>query len=185
MLEERKDGEVAMKERQKKQKTENARIRQQNLQDRNKQADIQAGKRDEDGRMVKSAQHIPAALPLTSSAVPPNVAEASRPYRTFKEEVRQQRGAVGRPYMVEYKPAVLVNYYNPLIWFHIARVGEYCRPQMSQAEIVRELKKIDPVVFAKLAPQTLGAWIDRSGESPHWSDKTLAQVERGNSPGAS
>ena len=54
---------------------------------------------------------------------------------------------------------------------------------MSQAEIVRELKKIDPVVFAKLALQTLGAWIDISGESPCWSDKTLARVERGNSPG--
>ena len=127
VLEERKDEEAAAEEWRKKRNTENARIRQQNLRDRKKEADIEAGIRDEDGRIIKSTQHIPAApLPLTSSAVPLRVAEASRPNRTLKEEVCQQRGTVGRPRMVEYKPAVLVNYYNPLIWVHIARVGAYC-----------------------------------------------------------
>lgn len=184
VLEERKDEEAAAEEWRKKRNTENTRIRQQNLRDQKKEADIEAGIRDEDGRIIKSTQHIPAApLPLTSSAVPLCVVEASRPNQTLKEEVCQQRGSVGHPRMVEYKPAILMNYYNPLIWVRIARVGVYCRPQMSPTQIIRELKKLDPVVFAKLVPQTLGAWIDRSGESPRWSDSTLAQVERGNSPG--
>ncbi len=54
---------------------------------------------------------------------------------------------------------------------------------MSPSEIVKALQRKDNVLFAKLAPQTLGAWIDRTGEVPRWSDRTLERVERGNHPG--
>ena len=54
---------------------------------------------------------------------------------------------------------------------------------MKPAEIVHELKLKDPILFAKLAPQTLGAWIDRFGDISVWSKKTIERVKRGNSPG--
>lgn len=54
---------------------------------------------------------------------------------------------------------------------------------MSPSEIVWDLKCYDPVSFERLAPQTLGAWIDRSGDKPQWSARTLAYVQKGYRPG--
>jgi hypothetical protein len=54
---------------------------------------------------------------------------------------------------------------------------------MSPKEILTELQKKDPVLFAKLAPQTVGAWIDRTDESPKWNVHTLERVDHGNHPG--
>ncbi|KAH7903292.1 hypothetical protein BJ138DRAFT_1020875 [Hygrophoropsis aurantiaca] len=54
---------------------------------------------------------------------------------------------------------------------------------MSPAEIVKILHTTNWKFFKKLAPQTLGAWIDRSGKVPRWSDATLRRVEKGNKPG--
>jgi hypothetical protein len=54
---------------------------------------------------------------------------------------------------------------------------------MQPAEIVKELHKIDSKMFHKLAPQTVGAWIDWTGDCPQWSDVTLERIKRGNKPG--
>lgn len=53
---------------------------------------------------------------------------------------------------------------------------------MSPVEIVKELQK-DSVLFTKLAPQTVGEWIDHTGASPTWSVHTLQRVDLGNYPG--
>ena len=72
---------------------------------------------------------------------------------------------------------------NPLLFMTINEVASHHKPLMSPADIVRDLHKLNHAQFQRLAPQTLGRWIDRSGESPRWSDKTLERVQAGNSPG--
>ncbi len=72
---------------------------------------------------------------------------------------------------------------TPLLWSIISRAAIVTGPKMSPTEIVKELRKKDNVLFSKLAPQTLGAWIDRSGDAPRWSDQTMRRVEQGNRPG--
>lgn len=83
----------------------------------------------------------------------------------------------------EYQEAKLTNWMTPLLWSIISRAALRAGPGMRPAEIVKECRKIDTVLFAKLAPQTVGAWIDRSGERAVWSSKTLERVEKGNKPG--
>jgi hypothetical protein len=111
-----------------------------------------------------------------------NMAEATRPNRAFKEEKRRERTDVGRPRVNEYKEAILMNWMSPVVWSIIDRVSKH-HPKMKPSEIVNELKLKDPILFAKLAPQTLGAWIDRSGDRPVWSERTLEWVATGNRPG--
>ena len=107
----------------------------------------------------------------------------SRPHRAFNEQLRQDRPKVGRPRINEYQGAVLTNWMSPLLWTTIDRVAISLGPEMSPAEITRELKKLNHSQFAKLAPQTLGAWVDRSGAVARWSDRTLERVATGNRPG--
>jgi len=65
----------------------------------------------------------------------------------------------------------------------INHVANSLGPKMSPVEIVNELKKLNKLQFAKLALQTLGAWIDRSGTIARWSDRTLERAATGNRPG--
>jgi len=65
----------------------------------------------------------------------------------------------------------------------ISRAAIVVGPKMSPVAIVKELQKKDGLLFAKLASQTVGAWIDRTGEVPRWSDRTLERVAQGNHPG--
>lgn len=72
---------------------------------------------------------------------------------------------------------------TPLLWSIISRAAIVVSPKMSPVAIVKELQKKDGLLFAKLASQTVGAWIDRTGEVPRWSDRTLEWVAQGNRPG--
>jgi hypothetical protein len=111
-----------------------------------------------------------------------SLAEATRPNRAFKEIKRQERTDVGRPRVKEYKDAVLTNWMSPVVWSIIDRVSKY-HPKMKPTEMVKDLKWKDPVLFAKLTTQVLGAWIDRSGDRPVWSETTHKRVAMGNRPG--
>lgn len=111
------------------------------------------------------------------------VAEASRPNRLFKEDVRQDREAAGRPRIHNFKATTVTNWMTPLLWIQIERAAKRAGHSMRPQEIVHELRKTDNIVFARIAPQTVGAWIDRTGPSPRWSDKTLKRVQQGNKPG--
>jgi hypothetical protein len=112
-----------------------------------------------------------------------NVAEASRPNWTCKEDLCQKWGKVGQPREKEYKPAVLTNWMSPLLWHQINHTANCTKPQMQPTEIVKELKKWDSVAFGKLAPQTLGKWIERDNNGAHWSERTLERVTQANKPG--
>lgn len=114
-----------------------------------------------------------------------NVSEASRPKRSLRKDQRQKReaGSVSRPRTVEYKEALQTNWMSPLLWVHIKQAANNSLPQMSPTEICRELRKVDPVLFAGLHTQTLRRWIDSSGEQAVWSKRTLERVATGYSPG--
>jgi hypothetical protein len=174
----------AVEEQRKAAKTEDARERQGRKRQRDKEADIEAGRRDLSGRPIKLPPPLPVGLLLSqppSSSL--NVAEASRPKRSLREQERQQRGKVGRPRTTVYKEALQTNWMSPLLWTHIERAAKRCSPKMSPTEICRELQKLDPVLFKVLRPQTLRKWIDTKGEWPTWSEKTLERVEAAYSPG--
>jgi len=100
-----------------------------------------------------------------------------------KEEARQERGTVGWPRINKYNESVLTNWTSPLLWIHIEKVASYCRPEMRPSMIVKELQKLDPILFKKIRQQTVGGWIDQTGEAPQWSDSTLKRVAAGHKPG--
>jgi hypothetical protein len=55
---------------------------------------------------------------------------------------------------------------------------------MSPTDIVREAKRMDGVLFAKLTTQVVGRMIDRKpGVKPCWSEATLARAADGYNPG--
>lgn len=181
-MEERREEDEANEARAKRRKVQGATDRKRQERLRKKEADIESGRRDSDGKIIPNKRAVPLSL-----IVPPpgtlNVAEASRPLREATEHERQQRGLVGRPRVKEYKPAVLVNWMAPLLWEQIEKFARKNMPGMSPSDIVRDLKKFDPILFGKLAPQTLGAWIDRSGDKPCWTTRTLERVKKGHRPG--
>jgi hypothetical protein len=55
---------------------------------------------------------------------------------------------------------------NPLLWANIEKAAKRVGYRMSLANIVREVQKIDAIIFARLAPQTVGTWIDHTGDHP-------------------
>ena len=119
---------------------------------------------------------------------PPNldqggsVAQLSRPARSlkkkFKDEIRKPQGRKA------FRNETKIKYHN---WFtpFLFRQIENARitaggPNWSTRAIERELKKTDSATFANFSRTTLDEWIDRSGYTPRWSDKTLARIKRGN-----
>jgi hypothetical protein len=110
-----------------------------------------------------------------------NVAEASRPYRKFTEQAREDNKLSGRKRKEINAPteAQRVNWFSPVLWAQIRDVARRTRSggiTMSQAAIQRELVRRNPVIFARLTQQVLGRWIDRSGETDEWSAETLEKV---------
>jgi len=72
---------------------------------------------------------------------------------------------------------------SPLLWMVIDKVAKR-HPGMSPTAILNDLQKVTQEQFKRLTSQVIGCWIDRSGSGPpRWSDKTLARVGQGNSPG--
>jgi hypothetical protein len=113
-----------------------------------------------------------------------NIAEQSMPRRVLKEDIRAANDTLqGRPKTTTYQPAKLTNWMNPFLWDSIEKAEKRAGYQMHLAAIVKELQRIDGKIFHKLAPQTVGAWIDQTGDRPRWSSVTLERVKHGNAPG--
>jgi hypothetical protein len=109
--------------------------------------------------MAADTMLLKPVMLISESSSLSSLVKATRPNRAFKELRRREWTEVGRPQVTEYKEATLTNWMSLLIWSIIDRVSKH-HPKMKPAEIVHELKLKDPVLFTKLAPQTLGAWID-------------------------
>lgn len=110
------------------------------------------------------------------------VAELSRPAHHFKKKIKEEtRKPQGRKALQTEKTTKYINWFTPFLFRQIeqARISAG-GPKWSTRAIERELKKKDSVAFAKFSRTTLDDWIDRSGNMPRWSDRTLARIKQGN-----
>lgn len=113
-----------------------------------------------------------------------NIAEISRPFRELKEHSQKDKKVEGHPRISRSKQAKYINWFTPLLWGEIECAGKCWEPQMSPSDIVCDLKMKNPILFSKLTVQVVGRWIDRSGEKPQWSNRTLQRAIIGNLPGS-
>jgi DDE superfamily endonuclease len=78
--------------------------------------------------------------------------------------------------------AVCVNWQHPLLWSQIVQATAKVGYGMSPLAIATELKRRDPEQFARITPQVIGAWIDRSGTRPVWKPEVIQRAQNGNQP---
>jgi hypothetical protein len=112
------------------------------------------------------------------------VAELTRPARAINEKMRsQKRKPQRRKRKNQPRPAKNNNWLTPFCWSQIVIVAKQVGWKMSASAIADGLKKHDPITFARINRTTINGWIDRSGDRPRWTEKTLQRAENGNSPG--
>lgn len=110
-------------------------------------------------------------------------AEASRPFREFKERARSKRSRRGRKRKHAATDAVRHNWVHPLVFKQIIAVTNKLGPSMSPKEIVTNLRAANPTQFSRLTPQILGCWIERPKNGPaRWKNNVLERVQTGNKP---
>ena len=110
------------------------------------------------------------------------ISELSQPARTLKRKFKNRtRKPQGRKAFHTPKEAKYTNWFSPFLFQQIenARITAG-RPNWSTQAIERELKKKDPVTFKTFSRKTIDTWIDRSGNKPRWSEKTLGRIKKGN-----
>lgn len=114
-----------------------------------------------------------------------SVAESSRPRRQYKEDARRDRKLCGRKREHDQQSAKYTNWFSPFIWRQIELAARHAGRPWSPRAIVREAKKIDRDVFARLTEQVVGRWIDRDAKAQgvsKWKNTVLAQITKGNAP---
>ena len=110
------------------------------------------------------------------------VSELSRPARTLKRKFKDRtRKPQGQKAFRSPREARYTNWFSPFLFQQIENARIMAGgPTWSTRAIERELKKKDSVTFKAFSRKTLDTWIDRSGNKPRWSDKTLARIKKGN-----
>jgi hypothetical protein len=114
-----------------------------------------------------------------------SVAELSRPAQVLNRNfMEKRRKPQGRKRKHKDAKAKYHNWLSPFLFTQIdmARVTSG-GPKWSTRAIVHVLKKKDPKTFQGLSRTTINRWIDRTGNKPKWSERTLERVKRGNEPG--
>lgn len=114
-----------------------------------------------------------------------SIAELTRPARALKKKFKaENKKPQGRKKMKNTdSDAKYHNWFTPLTWSLIEKANRNAGWEMSPSAIVREAKRIDAVIFANLSRTTVIGWIDRSGDTPRWTDSVLERIERGNDSG--
>lgn len=99
----------------------------------------------------------------------------------------RNRKPQGRKQTNKARPAKYQNWHAPACWSQVLLAAKESGWKMSAFEIVRSLKRRDPVIFAGITRETVKSWIDRSGDKPRWTDTVLARMaaRTGNEPGHS
>jgi hypothetical protein len=110
------------------------------------------------------------------------IAELSRPARTLKRKFKARtRKPQGQKAFRTPREARYTNWFSPFLFQMIESARIMAGgPNWSTRAIERELKKKDSVSFEKFNRKTIDTWIDRSGNKPRWSDKTLVRIKKGN-----
>lgn len=110
----------------------------------------------------------------------------SRPRRQYKNDGRVKKKPCGRKMKNFAGPSKYTNWTSPFLWSHIEDAALKAGKPWSPREIVRILHRDNPKLFAGITEQVVGRWIDpeaRKEGISRWSDKVLARVAKGNSPG--
>ncbi|KAF4615755.1 hypothetical protein D9613_012424 [Agrocybe pediades] len=164
------------------------RLRVQKHRSMKKESEIQTGTRNADGkkRKIRDLDIEDHADDPLMKRIKGNVAEITRHERQTKEKLRQKnKKSAGRHQKPENaaRPAKYHDWLTPLCWAHISIVAKQVGYQMSSTEIVRGLKRRDPVIFENISRSTVDGWIDRTGDKPCWRKEVRARIESGKGPG--
>jgi hypothetical protein len=121
---------------------------------------------------------------LPSRKTRSSIAELTRPARALKKKIKAgNKKPQGQKKTKTVEDAKYHNWFSPFTWSLIEKASRNAGWEMSASAIVREAKRIDAVTFANLSRTTVIGWIDRSGDTPRWTDSVLQRIERGNDPG--
>lgn len=114
-----------------------------------------------------------------------SIAEDSRPAKRLNDKFQQRcRKSGGRKKKKTRKGSTYVNWLEPFLFRRIKAAARIAGgPNMSVRHIVKELHRQDHKTFARISPNTINAWIDRSGPAARWSAAVLQRAERGHEPG--
>jgi hypothetical protein len=114
-----------------------------------------------------------------------SIEELSRPAQALNRNFMEKRKKPqGRKQKHKDPKRKYHNWFLPFLFTQIetARVTSG-GPKWSTRSIVDMLKKRDPETFQGLSRSTINRWIDRTGDKPKWSERTLERIRRGNEPG--
>jgi hypothetical protein len=98
-------------------------------------------------------------------------AEILRPLRSFKEAEREKNCETrGRKRKPENEPADAerINWRAP----HLAQFivdAQHLSGSWKPTEIVRRVRIMSPTLFARILPQVIGTYIDRTASQPQWT----------------
>jgi hypothetical protein len=129
----------------------------------------------EDTKTINNVLHD---TPLSHIPYPRGVAEASRPYRAFKEENRSKSG-LGRKRTHVSTLANRVCWQEHHLWSQILHAVNVTGHPWSPTDILKQLQSTNATAFGSLTTQVIGRWIDRSGAKPKWTDAVIKRAERG------
>lgn len=120
-----------------------------------------------------------------------SLAEASRPRRELKQDIKDQKRNAhtkGRKSTKIHTQAQRMNWCQPLIWAQIEAAARRAGKPWNLVDIVQTAKHANPQLFQTLTPQVVGRWVDeearRRGEYK-WKASILEKVKCGNAPGGS
>ncbi|EJD40366.1 hypothetical protein AURDEDRAFT_170548 [Auricularia subglabra TFB-10046 SS5] len=103
---------------------------------------------------LTSAAEPPVASP--SAELPVNIAELSRPYRSFKVLYKRKKRP-GRPLKKAVRPAKRHNWQSPILWLGIDAAAR--RNGFRAGDIVKDLQIRQPGLYGGLTRQVVGTWI--------------------------
>ncbi|KAJ3739019.1 hypothetical protein DFH05DRAFT_1595453 [Lentinula detonsa] len=138
------------------QKREMGRIRQQKFRDRRQTQRIESGWTDQRGKKRKLRVY-------DDDNEENDLAEASRPHRLLKQDIRDQKRnehTHGRKPTKIQKPAQRMNWFQPLIWAQIELAVKKSGKPWKPVNIMTIAKQSNPTLFKTLTSQVVGQWID-------------------------
>ena len=144
-----------------------------------------ARERKRKSRAKKKGKTIDDVLhdtPLSDNPYPQGIAEASRPYRGFKEENRSESG-LGRKRKHESSLAERVCWQEHNLWSQVLHAVNVVGHPWSPTDILKRLQSTNSTAFASLTTQVIGRWIDRSGPKPKWTEAVTKRAARGRQAG--
>ncbi|KAJ3566905.1 hypothetical protein NP233_g6700 [Leucocoprinus birnbaumii] len=137
--------------------------RKQNQREREKAIDIMNGIWDAEGKLIKKPKRnlVQYDTTTTASSAAANTNESTSTDNNISS-----------------KRAPPTNWFIPELWKGIDKVAHIHRFK-TRGMVEHLAKGLNPELYTQLKPGTIESWIDRSGDVPRWSDKTLRKVAEG------